>query len=493
MASLKDLSLEQLSQIEVTTVSKELAPAFRTPAAIFVITQDEIRRSGATIIPDLLRLVPGVEVAQIDSDKWAIGIRGFQGRLAKDVRVLIDGRSVYTPLFAGVYWESQHVMIEDIDRIEVVRGPGATIWGSNAVNGVINIITKSARETRGMLVSATGGNVDQGALAWRYGGGSDRLSYRIYGRGFTRGPEFHSDGQNFDDWRMGQTGFRMDWNPSARDTFTVQGDAYDTIAGQRLTISRYSPPINPAVQANGDFSGQNIRAAWRHALASGGDIQVQAYYDRTDRDDLNYEEIRHAFDIDFVHHIPLGRHDVVWGLGAHISPARFYQTVPTVDFLPHEQTYNLFSGFLQDEIALVPDRLAVTIGTKLEHNSFSGLEYQPSVRLAWTPNTRNTIWGAVTRAVRTPSRIEEGFRYTALLQPSTPLYVRLIGDGNFSSEQLIGYELGYRTYINKAGFISIAAFHNRYDDLLSVENRPAAPEATPPPPHLVVPLYFETA
>ena len=489
--SLKGLSLEQLSQIEVTTVSKEATRAFRAPAAVTVLTHDAIRRSGATNIPDLLRLVPGVEVAQIDSDKWAVGIRGFEGRLSKAVQVLIDGRSVYTPLFAGVYWEMQNLMLEDIDRIEVVRGPGATIWGSNAVNGVINVITKSSRDTKGLLVSASGGNVEQGQLNWRYGGGTDKLSYRIYGMGFTRGPQYHTDGRNFDDCRMGQTGFRVDWTASRQDTVTVEGNFYGIIAGQRLAISQYSPPIAPAVEDNGLFSGQNVLLAWRRTLASGSDMQIRAYYDRTDREDLNYEEVRNTFDVDFIHQIPVGRrNNVIWGLGARISPSQYFQTVPTVDFIPHEQTYNLFSGFLQDEIALVPDRWALTVGTKVEHNSFSGVEYQPSVRIAWTPNDRQTVWGAVTRAVRTPSRIEEGFRFTALIQPALPLYVRLIGDGNFSSEQLIGYEFGYRAYIHKTGLLSVATFHNRYDDLLSVENQPAQAETSPPPTHFVIPLYL---
>ena len=487
---LRRLSLEELSQLEVTTVSKEPSPAFRLPAAVYVLTQEEIRRSGATSIPDLLRLVPGVEVAQIDSNKWAVGIRGFQGRLSKAMRVLIDGRSVYTPLFAGVYWEMHHVMLEDIDRIEVVRGPGATVWGSNAVNGVVNIITKNAKDTRGALVSAGSGNVEQGFFNARYGAGDDRLSYRLYGMGFTRGPQHHQDNRRFDDWRMGQFGFRMDWNINARDSLTLQGDAYGVIAGSKLVLNYYSPPSNPAVEDNGFFSGQNVRAAWQRKLSSGSDFRLDAYFDRTDRQDLNYREIRNSVDVDFTHHVPFARHDVIWGVGARTSPSHFIQRVPTVDFLPHEEVYNLFSGFVQDEIALVPKLFSLTVGTKLEHNSYSGVEYQPSARFAWTPNNRHTFWGAVTRAVRTPSRIEEGFRFTALAVPALPLYLRLVGDAQFSSEQLIGYETGYRTNIRRSASIDISLFHNRYDDLLSVENRPPAPETDPAPVHLVLPLYF---
>jgi iron complex outermembrane recepter protein len=488
-ADLKKLSLEQLSQIEVTSLTKETTPSFRTAAAIYVLTQEDIRRSGATTLPDLLRLVPGVHVAQIDSGKWAVGIRGFQGRLSRAMRVLIDGRSVYTPLFAGTYWEQHHVMLEDVERIEVVRGPGATVWGSNAVNGVINVITKNAKDTRGMLVSAGTGNVEQGMLNWRYGGGSDRVAYRIYGSGFTRGPQDHVDDANFDDWRMGQAGFRVDWTSGGRDTFVVQGDTYGTIHGQSLVVSTLSPPAAPVIRDNGRYNGQNLRYAWIRKLASGGNFQLNAFYDRIDRNDLNYHEVRDTYDVDFIHHVPIRRHDIIWGAGARISPAKFIQTAEAVNFLPHRQTYNIFSGFFQDEIALVPSKLALTLGLKSEHNSFSAFEFQPSARLSWTPNSANTFWGAISRAVRTPSRIEDNFSFSALIQPQVPLFVRLIGDGEFSSEQMLGYEFGYRRSL-KRGIIAVSSFHNRYDDLLSVENRPPFPETEPPPLRLVLPLYL---
>ncbi|MGH7744622.1 MAG: TonB-dependent receptor plug domain-containing protein, partial [Candidatus Dormibacteria bacterium] len=234
--SLKQLSLEQLGDIEVTTASKDPVKVSRTPAAIFVITQEDIRRSGATSIPEVLRLAPGVEVARVDSGHWSISIRGFAGQFSKSLLVLIDGRSVYTPLFSGVYWNVQNLMLEDVDRIEVIRGPGGTIWGANAVNGVINIITKSAKDTHGALVALGGGNVDQGVGSVRYGGTiRNNFNYRIYGTGFDRGPEFHPDGDGFDDWRIGQTGFRADWKKGERDTFTVQGDTYEGETGERVS------------------------------------------------------------------------------------------------------------------------------------------------------------------------------------------------------------------------------------------------------------------
>ena len=488
--ALKNLTLEELSKLEVTTVSKESTEAFRTPAAIYVLTHEDIVRSSASNIPDLLRLLPGVEVSQISSDKWAIGIRGFQGYLSRAVLVLIDGRSVYTTLFAGVYWEMQDTLIEDIDRIEVIRGPGGTIWGANAVNGVINIITKNAHETRGSLVTAMGGNVEQASLAARYGAGTENLAYRIWGKGFTRGPQYHPDGRNFDDWRRGQAGFRLDWSPSKRDSVTVSGGAYDMEAGSRVAISTYSPPALIDTEGNADFSGQNLVAVWRRSFQSGSDIEVRAYFDRTDRRDLNYREVRDTVDFDFIHHVPLGAHDIIWGGSIRVSPSHFFQTVPTVNFFPAKDTYAIYSGFAQDTISLVPNRVAVILGTKVEHNSFSGFEIQPSARVAWTPTRNQTFWAAITRAVRTPSQIEEGFNFSFLSLPSLPLYLRLIGDGHFSSEELVGYEFGYRRYLKKHGFLSVNGFYNRYDDLLSVESQPTIPETSPAPPHLVLPLYL---
>jgi iron complex outermembrane receptor protein len=490
LASLKEMSLEQLSQIEITSVNKEPASAFRTPAAISVLTSDQIHQSGLRTIPDLLRLIPGVNVSQIDSSQWAIGIRGFQGKLSKSVLVLIDGRSVYTPLFAGVYWDMQDVMIEDIDRIEVIRGPGGTIWGSNAVDGVINIITKNAHDTHGALVTAGTGTMDQTELDWRYGGGDDKLSYRIYGKGFSRAPEDHADGQNFDDWRRGQAGFRIDSKPSPADQLTVSGDIYGGEAGQALQVSSYSPPANPAVYADRTFSGENVMAAWKRTLASGGDVQLHAYLDRTDRQELNYREIRDTFDVDFIHHLPLRRNDVTWGLGARVSPSHFFQTVPTVDFTPHYQTYNLFSAFLQDEIALVPDRLSFTAGSKFENTTFSGFDAQPSARLAWTPTERDTVWAAVTRAVRTASSIENGFSFSFLAAPAVPLYLRLVGDGGFTQENMMGYETGIRHSFTKRGSLDLSLFHDRYHDLLSVEAETPVVETSPTPAHLVLPLLF---
>ncbi len=489
---LTHVSLEDLGQIEVTTASKVPVKATRTPAAIYVITQEDIRRSGATSIPEALRLAPGVEVARVDSNTWSLGVRGFESTLSRSVLVLIDGRSVYTPLFAGVYWQVQDTLLEDIERIEVIRGPGGTIWGANAVNAVINIITKRAQETHGTLVSTGGGNVDQGFVNFRYGTGNSKgFNYRIYGKAFTRGPEFHPDQKQFDDWRMGQTGFRTDWDVHNRDRLTLEGDIYSGDAGQRVGIASYSPPFMTNVEQNAELAGGNLLARWERELGSGSNVQLQTYYDRTNRNQANFGESRDTFDIDFIHHLPLaGRQDFLWGLGARLSSGNVSEVVPTVVFTPNHYTDKLYSAFIQDEIRIVGDKLSLTIGSKFLHNNYSGFEIQPTARLLWTPSSRQTVWGAVTRAVRTPSRVEEDLELTAFGGPAPLTFYRIAGDRKFSSESLIGYEAGYRSLVGPKFYMDIAAFYNNYDHLLSIE--PGAPftESSPAPTHTVIPFFF---
>lgn len=487
-----ELSLEQLGNIEVTTASKEPVKVSQTPAAIFVLTADDIRRSGATSIPEALRLVPGVEVARVDSNQWSIGVRGFGSTLSRSVLVLIDGRSVYTPLFAGVYWNVQNLMIEDVDRIEVIRGPGGTIWGANAVNAVINIITKSSKDTQGTLVSVGGGNVDQGIASFRYGGGNGKnFTYRIYGTGFTRGPEFHSNGRNFDDWRIDQGGFRADLEASHRDSFTLQGDIYNGDAGQSASVATSAFSPGTIVDQNAELSGGNVLGRWKRVLGAGSDLQLQAYYDRTSRSQTTFAEGRDTFDVDFLHHFTLPRRqDFLWGLGLRFSAGNAHEVVPTLIFTPNQLTDKLYSAFAQDEIPIVGKKLSLTIGSKLLHNIYTGFEVQPSARLLWTPNSRQTVWGAITRAVRTPSRIEEDFQATGLLAATPLTILSLTGNRQFFSEQLLGYEAGYRAAVDPKVYIDISIFLNSYDHLLSVETGAPFPESSPPPPHVVVPFLF---
>ena len=490
---LKQLSLAQLGEVEVTTVSKEPEAVWKTPAAVSVLTNADIRRSGATSIPEVLRLVPGVQVSRIDNDHWAVGIRGFADQFSKSMLVMVDGRSLYTPLFAGVYWALQDgILLEDVERIEVIRGPGATIWGANAVTGVINIITKNAKQTHGALASAGGGNIDQGIGGFRYGAGNgSNLDYRFYGKGFGRGAGFHSDEQGFDTWRFGQIGFRTDWDVRRSDHLTIQGDMYKGGIGEAVLYGSFNPPkqivSNQAVAA----SGGNLLVEWRHDLREGSDIQVQAYYDRTYALAPHYQETRNTFDVDFIHHLTLGqRQNFIWGVGARFSPSEIVQTVPTLDLIPHDFANNVYSGFVQDEIAIVPNKFSLTVGSKLEHNDYTGFEFQPSIRGLWTITPRQTFWAAVTRAVRTPSRIEEGFRLIDFGIASPLIYVAVDGNQHLSSERVIGYEAGYRTLITGSLYLDLAIFHNEYNDLISLGAPAVTLDPTPTPPHLTIHLPY---
>jgi iron complex outermembrane receptor protein len=483
---LSDLTLEQLGSVEITTADKEPSEVWKTPAAVYVLTRDDIRRSGATSVPELLRLVPGVEVSRMDSDHWAVGIRGFGSQFSKSVLVLIDGRTVYTPLFAGVYWQLQDVMLEDVERIEVIRGPGGTIWGANAVNGVINIITKSAADTQGAIASAGGGNVDQGNGSFRYGGKVGPLDYRVYGMAFGRAPEFHPDGAAFDDWQTGQGGFRADWS-TLRDSFTVQGDMYKGYDGERVEISSYSPPSVAIIDGEHNISGENLLARWKRILKDGSDLQVQTYWDRTSRLSPQLDETRNTFDIDVLYHRTLyQRHDVLFGAGARWSPDSIGQKFATLDFEPHQETDSIYSGFVQDQISLLKNVLSIVLGSKFEHNNYSGFEYQPNARLLWTPTQHQSLWAAVTRAVRTPSRLDTDLKLTDFLQANPPAFFRVVGTPNFKAEELLGTEVGFRTLLRSHLYVDVAAFYNDYNDLFGYGPGQILPEFSPAPAHLVL-------
>jgi iron complex outermembrane receptor protein len=488
---LKQLSLAELGNVQVTTASKEPEEVWKTPAAIYVITQEDIRRSGATNLPDVLRLAPGVEVGQIDSDHWSVTIRGFGAELSNKLLVLIDGRSVYTPLYAGVYWQAQATPLVDIERIEVIRGPGGTIWGANAVDGIINIITKSAHDTHGAVLSAAGGNVDQGTGVARYAGSrSHGFNYRVYAMGFTIGPEFHPDGANFDDWRMGQAGFRTDWSKNPKDTFTLQGDIYHELAGVSNIISMYSPPFEATIDGNARLSGGNLLARWKRMQGDRSDFQVQAYFDRTSHFEPGYGETRNTIDIDTLDHLTLpGRQNFLWGLGARVSPGNFSQSVPILDFRPHHLTDQIYSGFVQDTISSLDGRLSLTAGSKLEHNNYTGFEVQPSARLLWNRTARQALWASVTRALRTPSRLDEDLELTGFAGATTPvpLFVRISGNRQFHSEELIAYEAGFRSLVTPSCYIDVATFYNQYDDLYSFQLGAVFLEASPSPLHAVLP------
>ena len=495
-ADLKSLTLEQLAEIEVTSPTKSPVEASRSPVAIYVITSEDIRRSGAPNIPEALRLAPGVEVARIDSNKWSIGIRGFSTRLSRSVLVVIDGRTVYTPLFAGTYWEVQDTVMEDIDRIEVIRGPGGTIWGPNAVDGVINVITKPASETRGTLAKVGGGNEEQGFATIRYGGSvGANVNYRIYAKGFTRGPEYHPDRRNFDDWRASQGGFRVDWTGDGGKAFTVQGDLYAEEAGERVNATTYNPPGTSTIDANANLSGGNIVARWSRTRPNGDTTQIQAYYDRTNRYEPNLAERRNTFDLDFIERVSVpARQTLSWGLGARVSPIDSPMVVSGLTFLPTRRTDYLVTAFLQDEIRLIENRLELTMGTKLLRTNFTGAGLEPSVRLLWTPAQRQTFWAAYTHALRTPSDAEENFTLTGFVQflpDGTPFFARFDPNKHFAPEQMNGYEVGFRQLITRQVFVDVAGFFNHYHDLFSEDFQgPEFFEDAPAPPHLLLPAQF---
>jgi iron complex outermembrane receptor protein len=492
---LMERPLEELMKLQVTSVSKRPELLSDAAAAVFVITQDDIRRSGATSIPEALRLSPGLDVARQDSHTWAISSRGFNDEFANQLLVLIDGRSVYTPLFAGVYWDVQDLVLEDIDRIEVIRGPGATLWGANAVNGVINITTKSAKETQGGLLIGGGGTEEHGFSSIRYGGKVGQNGYyRVYGKFFNRDDSALPDGsRSHDEWTMSRGGFRYDWEPNDFNTLTVQGDMYGGELNQSVRMvnpAALRPPFAPpfAIQNNHDVdvSGGNLLSRWTHKISSDSDLSVKLYYDRTDRDRVVFAEKRNTFDIDAQHRFSLlGWNDIIWGLGYNITEDELKNTA-SVTFSPRRRSANLYSAFLQDEITVVPDKLRLTLGSKLEHNDYTGWEIQPSGRLSWSITHKQTAWAAVSRAVSTPSRAEDDIRIT----PSTGIIapggvVSLFGSRGMESKELIAYELGYRVQPHDRVSLDFTAFYNIYDRQRSIE---PGGTRTPAPPPLVIPF-----
>jgi iron complex outermembrane receptor protein len=497
---LLQLSLEDLGKVKVTTVSRKSESLSDAAAAIYVITQDEIRRSGITLLPEALRMVPGLEVARANSRQWAISSRGFNNTFANKLLVLMDGRTIYTPLFSGVFWEETDTVLEDLDRIEVIRGPGATLWGANAVNGVINIITKSAQDTQGTLISGGGGTEERGFGTVRYGGRlATNAYYRIYGK-YSDHDEFTQiDGRGADDnWSMAQTGFRIDWEPSEINRLTVQGDYFEAQLGGRLNVHSLNPPGLFAESFRSEAKGGNLLGRWTHAFSAESELRVQASYDRTDREYGIARELRDTVDIDAQHRFPIGeRQEIVWGAGYRYSADDISQTS---DFQMRDPRVGLqlASAFVQDAVTLAPDRLHLTLGTKVEHNDFTGFEVQPSVRMAWTPHKRHTLWGAVSRAVRTPARVERdvtGYADVGALLPPLPLPLLAPGSGNpnFGSEELLAYEIGYRVEINPKLTLDCAAFYNDYDHLQSITALTPSVAFSPgasPMPYLVLPLTY---
>ena len=450
---LADLSLEQLGDIEVTSVSRRTERLGDAAASIFVITAADIRRSGVGSLPEALRLAPNLQVARVTSSSYAISSRGFNNATGNKLLVLIDGRIVYTPLFSGVFWDTQDVMLEDIERIEVISGPGATLWGANAVNGVINVITRSAQDTQGGLISAGVGNQSQVGAA-RYGGTTSAGGhYRVYGKYFNNENTERANGTPVaDDWHKGQVGFRADWGGTGQG-FTLLGNAY---RGE----------LEQAAPGKQRISGVNLLARWERQLGEDSSLHVQAYYDRTQRVvPGTFAEHLDIFDLEFQHGLrPAKSHNLLWGAGYRYAFDRVDNSAGLA-FVPADKNLRWANLFVQDEIELRTN-LSLTLGVKAETNVYTGLEWLPSARLAWKAAPQHLVWGALSRAVRAPSRLDR-----ELFIPGNPPFL-LAGGPNFKSEVSKVIELGYRGQPTSSISFSVTAFHHIYDRLRSVEFLP---------------------
>jgi iron complex outermembrane receptor protein len=485
------LSPEQLLDATVISVSRSPESQWDAAAAVFVISGEDISRSGATSIAEALRLAPGVQVARIQTGGWAVSVRGFNAALANKLLVLIDGREVYDPLFSGVYWDVQDTALEDVARIEIIRGPGASLWGANAVNGVINIITKRAEDTHGLLVSAAAGNVERGLASVRYGGQSGRAHWRVYGRGFERASFRTLSGADANgNWRSWRGGFRVDIDGAGRDSFTVQGEAYRSDKGQLRSVPQLVAPYGVLTAEDVRASGGNLLARWTRHFDNDARLMVQTYLDITSRDQIPLQDERGTFDLEVQYNLPhIGRHALVTG-------ARYRSTRVDLDYtsiiLGADPTLEeqLSSAFVQDTITLAPGRWALILGSKFDQNDFTGFEAQPNARLQWLGGERESAWASVSRAVRTPSALEREMRVrTGVIPPglfAVPVSVETIPSPGFESEELLAFELGYRRRWSDDFVTDFAAFHNEYDGLATLSL--LAPEIGMNPLHLILPI-----
>lgn len=495
---LQTMSIQDLMDLQVSSVSKKEQKLSGVAAAIFVITQDDIRRSGATNIPDLLRMVPGMDVAQINANTWAVAARGFNHQFTDKLLVLVDGRAVYSPLLGGVNWDTQDVPLEDIEQIEVIRGPGATVWGANAVNGVINVVTKKAGDTQGGLISGGGGAEGQAYGTLRYGAKlGTRTNYRVFTKYLNHGSAPELDGEQGDDeWNLLHGGFRADTTISLKDSLTVQGDLYAGREGATIVhIYSVDPPVTDDQDIRFGLSGGNVLGRWKRSFSSRSDMTFQFYFDKYSRLGPEASETRNTVDFDFSHHFAWGsRQDVIWGLGYRRT---WDETVGTIDqaFVPPDTKLHLFNSFIQDTVTLDPGRVFLIVGTKLENSYFSGLNLEPSARLAWTPSSRETFWAAVSGADQTPTRRLIGLAaaLTAFPDPegsATPVEIILFGNPGYMVEHVLSYEAGFRVHSRQRLSLDVSAFFNRYDHLETVEPGPGAFQPLPTPARFVVPITF---
>jgi len=467
---LLEMDLANLMDVQITSAGRKSQALSNVPAAVYVIHREKLLDSGATSIAEALRLVPGLQVARINANRWAISSRGFNGTFSNKLLVQIDGRSVYTPSYSGVYWDLQHVLLEDVDRIEVIRGPGATLWGANAVNGIINIITLPASDTQGGLVSLGTGTHEKLMVSARVG---TKLNTDTYARFYAMGNDRDSfvnatDGSDGNDgWKNGQAGFRIDADKGIRHSWTLQGDIFQMEGEQDVTPPTYSN--NGSFVEDVKSHGGNILGRWTLKNSKENIWTVQAYYDFNTRDEPSLDQTHHTFDMDLQNRFqPARGHDVVWGMGYRMIRDDFSNTFQ-VQMVPDAETTHLFSGFAQDEITIIDDLLWLTLGSKIEHNDYTGLEIQPNVRILWRPEKRHSVWASVARAVRTPSRMEasgkifQGFQSIQFPPWYIPAYLN--GSPEYDAEKLIAWETGYRYAAGSDFSADISLFYNRYTDL----------------------------
>lgn len=492
-ADLANQSLENLMTMRVTSVSKEEQKVSQTAAAVFVITQEDIRRSGHTTIPDLLRMVPGLDVAQVDTNIWAVGARGLNGRFSNKLLVTIDGRSLYTPTYGGTFWDVLDTPLEDIARIEVIRGPGGTVWGANAVDGVVNIITLAAAKTHGLTAVAGSGNVNDEFGTLQYGGAAGKSAdYRVYGKYLNEDGLRTATGTNArDGWHVLRGGFRVDSNVSPKDVLTTQGDLYTGLEGlsSRSIASVTSTALENRHQVV-EISGGFVQLAWNHTMLSGSGFTLQASYDRYVRKD-NLGDSRGTVNIGFQDHFTWEeRQKIVWGLNYRDSDSRTAGSFPiTLD--PANLNTQLLAGFVQDEIQLIPGRLYFTAGTKIERNHYTGWGAMPSVRAAWMLSANQTLWAAISDVIRSPAATDASIRTNVggfTTAEGLPALISTFGNPNAVDEKLLSYELGYRTAVGRRLSLDVATYNNKYSNLATTESGTPILEASPSPLHLLVPL-----
>ena len=499
---LTDLSFDELMQVNITSVSKKSEKLSEAIAAVYVVTRSEIRRSGANSIPEALRLVPGVDVAQIDPNKWAIGIRGFNGRFSSKLLVMIDGRSVYTPTFSGVYWENQDYLMEDIERIEVIRGPGATLWGANAVNGIINVITRDTKKTQGGVVSFAKGNELKGLGELRYGGElSDTANYRVYAkaRHIDKGLSTQREQQD-NDGKYFQVGFRADWQRNDNRWFTFLGDTYKNELSQVHNVPDLTGHYT-VTEGEIDNEGATLGFRWNQLTGLNSEFTVNVNYDYSDRKELKFSEKRDTFDLDFQHKImPIDNHELVWGAGYRLSYNEF-TSGQLISVEEADERIEIWNFFVQDEINFPAIDFTLTLGTKVEGNSYVDTEMQPSIRARWVPNERLTWWWAISRASRTPSRFENSgftnvdivpaFELPMDLSLPFPTLIQLQGQESYEAEQVDTYESGLRWVSNNEFAVDVSLFYNNYTNLRSYTIGTPGVELVGSQPLLIVPLMLE--